>query len=346
MDLPRAPSGGARAQISGAFSRKIHRQTKCVGGWTLRQTAGRFALQTPLRDPPDRRGQTAAAPGEVIMPKLIRARDNRNSPIAEPGSDGVTLTYFNLLRLDAGQNQTVEVALRELLCVVLSGRVDIAAGGREFKNVGQRGDIWDGLADSVYCGSCPRITVRALRSGTEVAVVGGVCDQPFAPFRIRPSEVEVVEVGSRETHSHRRIFHILGERHADQCGRLLVSEIYTDDGCWAGYPPFKHDTEDPPEEADFEEIHHYRYRPETGFGAQFCYDGDGSAPTVAMTRHRDTFLVDRGYHPMVTSPGYQGYVLAVLAGRQRRSLLQHFEPQHRHLLEKIPGVRETRQKLR
>jgi len=120
------------------------------------------------------------------MPKLIRARDHRNSPIVEPGRGDLMLTYFTLLRLAAGEAKTLDVPSCELLCVVLSGRADIAACAQEFKNIGRRADIWDGPADSVYCGTCPRVTVRALRDGTEVAVAGGVCEQPFTPFRIPP----------------------------------------------------------------------------------------------------------------------------------------------------------------
>src|SRR5687768_11906475 len=125
------------------------------------------------------------------MANLIRARDNRNEPIVEPIQNGrgrseATLSYFNLLRLRAGEAKTVDVPSCELLCVVLSGRADIAACAQEFKNIGRRADIWDGPADSVYCGTCPRVTIRALRDGTEVAVAGGLCDQPFAPFRITP----------------------------------------------------------------------------------------------------------------------------------------------------------------
>src|ERR1041384_2088651 len=142
------------------------------------------------------------------MPKLIRAHDNHNAPIVEPGRGDLTVSYFNLLRLDAGQAKTIDVPSCELLCVVLSGRADIAACAREFKNIGHRADIWDRPADSVYCGTCPRVTVRALRDGTEVAVAGGACEQPFAPFRILPEENETVEVGSRETHSRRRIVHV------------------------------------------------------------------------------------------------------------------------------------------
>ncbi len=284
--------------------------------------------------------------GWLVMPKLIPARDHRNAAIVEPGREGLTLSYFNLLRLKTGEAHTIDMARCELVCVVLSGRADIAACAQEFKNIGRRADVWGGHADSVYCGTCPRVTIRAVRDDTEVAVAGGWCEQPFAPFRIRPEEVDVVEVGSPETHSHRRICHVLGQNAAGRSGRLLVSELYVDDGCWSGYPPHKHDTERPPEETDFEEIYHYRFKPETGFGAQFCYDGNGDLPLVTMTRHRDTFLIDRGYHPTVTSPGHQGYIFTILVGRKQRSLVQSFEPRHRHLMNHIPGIQAMRDKFR
>lgn len=280
------------------------------------------------------------------MAKLIRASDHRNAPIVTPGAGTLTLSYFQLLRLSSGQTITIDEPQCELLCVVLSGRADIAACAREFRNVGRRADVWDGPPDSVYCGTCPRVTIRAGRDGTEVAVAGGLCEQPFAPFRIAPEDVQMVDVGSRDTHSHRRIFHILGQNAAGRAGRLLVSELYADDGCWSGYPPHKHDTEAPPDETDFEEIYHYRFRPETGFGAQFCYDGDGSPPMTVMTQHGDTFLVDRGYHPTVTSPGHEGYIFTILVGRQQRSLVQNFEPKHRHLMSKIPGIQAMRDKFK
>lgn len=279
------------------------------------------------------------------MPKLIRARDNHNAPIVEPGQGDLTLTYFNLLRLAAGEAKTVDVPSCELLCVVLAGRADIAACAQEFKNIGHRTDIWDGPADSVYCGTCPRVTIRALREGTEVAVAGGLCEQPFTPFRIAPQDVEMVEVGSTETHTRRRVFQIMGQNARGRAGRLVVSEILSDHGSWSAYPPHKHDTEHYPEETDFEELYHYRFKPETGFGGQFCYDGNGGTPVLEMTRQGDTFLVDRGYHPAVTSPGHEGYIFAMGVGRKQRSLVQHFEPRHRHLIGKIPGIQTMRDKF-
>jgi 5-deoxy-glucuronate isomerase len=283
------------------------------------------------------------------MPQLLRARpkpDNR--PIVEPGSGTLPLTYFQLLHLRSGESITLDVPSCELLCTVLSGRADIAACAQEFKNVGHRANIWDGPADSVYCGTCPRVTVRALRDGTEIAVAGGVCTQPFAPFRIMPEEVQVVDVGSKDTHSRRKICHILGQNGAGRAGNLLVSELYGDEGSWSGYPPHKHDRERPPEETDFEELYHYRYRPEHGFGAQFCYadDGGGAEPAVVMTRHGDTFLIDRGYHPTVRAPGHEGYVFTVLVGRHQRSMIQYFDPTHRDMMSRIPGIQGMRDKFK
>lgn len=282
------------------------------------------------------------------MSMLIRARDHRNQPLVTPGDGPLALSYFHLLRLQTGESHTLDVPRCELLCVVLAGQAEIAAGGTSFSRVGRRTDVWEGPADAVYCGTCPRVTVRALRDGTEVAVAGGVCGQPFAPFRIPPEEVTVVEVGSADTHSRRRIYHILGQNGAGRAGHLLVSELLGDAGCWSGYPPHKHDTEQPPVETDFEEMYHYRYRPENGFGAQFCYpaDGGGTAPDVVMTRHGDTFLIDRGYHPTVRAPGHEGYILTILVGRHQRSLVQNFEPAHRHLMDRIPGIQAMRDKFR
>ncbi len=300
--------------------------------------------ETPPQFDSRRHLATVFEPRRHLMPHLLRASNNRNAPLVEPGRGLLALSYFNLLRLGAGESATLDVPSCELLCVVLSGCADIAACAKEFKHVGRRADIWDGPADSVYCGTCPRVTVRAVRDGTEVAVAGGVCATPFAPFRVTPEEVQMVEVGSKETHSRRRIFHLLGQNAAGRAGNLLVSELYGDEGCWSGYPPHKHDTERPPEETDFEEIYHYRYRPESGFGAQFCYQGEGGGrePSVVMTRHGDTILIDRGYHPTVRAPGHEGYIFTILVGRHQRSLVQAFEPVHAHLMAKIPGIQAMR----
>lgn len=279
------------------------------------------------------------------MPLHLPARPGSTAPIVPAGESITDLCHFELLRLSAGQRARVEVPGFETLHVVLSGQVDIAVGEVHFASVGVRSDIWSGQADSVYAGTGQAITLTGRAPLSEVAVAGGRCGERFAPFRVRPAEVEMVDVGSRETHSRRRIFHILGQNGAGRAGHLLVSELYADPGCWSGYPPHKHDTERPPEETDFQEIYHYRFRPESGFGGQYCYV-PGGAEQVVMTRHGDTFLLDRGYHPTVTSPGHEGYIFTILVGRHQRSLVQSFDPRHAHLMSQIPGIQAMRDKFK
>jgi 5-deoxy-glucuronate isomerase len=44
----------------------------------------------------------------------------------------------------------------------------------------------------------------------------------------------------------------------------------------------------------------------------------------------------------VTSPGHDGYIFTILVGRQQRSIVQSFEPAHRHLMAGIPGIQAMR----
>jgi 5-deoxy-glucuronate isomerase len=280
------------------------------------------------------------------MPLLIRRGPaDHLAPIVPGGGSAAELCHFQLLRLEAGEEARVRVPGFEVACVVLSGLADIEVDGQKFARVGGRADIWSGAADSVYTGTGRPVRLTGAAPGTEVAVAGGRCDQSFAPFRIAPAQVEMVEVGSVPTHSRRRIFHILGQNASGRAGNLLVSELYADPGCWSGYPPHKHDTERPPEETDFQEIYHYRFRPESGFGTQHGYQ-DAGEPLAVKTGHGDTFLIDRGYHPTSTSPGHEGYIFTILVGRHQRSLVQYFDPAHRHLMAGIPGIQAMRDKFK
>ena len=59
---------------------------------------------------------------------------------------------------------------------------------------------------------------------------------------MREDEIDVVQYGSDDTKTHRKIKHILGQKQVDKVGRLLVSELYTvGAGGWSGFPPHKHD---------------------------------------------------------------------------------------------------------
>ena len=278
------------------------------------------------------------------MAKIIRSYDNANTPIVTEGDDTLDLTHFNLVYLKPGEEHRYRLPRHETVVVVMDGTVDVTVDGIGFAGIGKRKDIWSGNADSVYAPLDATVTVRA-KTTAHVAIAGGLTDEKFTPFRIRPDEVDMVDVGSTDTHTHRQIFHILGQRQNGQVGRLLVSELYADPGCWSGYPPHKHDTEDGYQETDHEELYHYRFFPENGFGGQGVYN-DGELPQNIMTRSGDTFLLDKGYHPTSTSPGHRGYIFTILVGRHRRGLIQRFDPRHDYLMDAFPGIQAMREKFR
>ena len=279
------------------------------------------------------------------MPHLIQQYDNKNQPIIMPGKTILSLTYFNLVRLKQGEAYQAKVEGIETLYAVLSGNADIEVGGTGFRDVGRRKDIWSGNADSVYAGSGAAVRVRANADGTEIAVAGGVCGKVYPPFRVLPNEVEMVDVGSIETRSHRRIFHLLGQNGNGRAGNLLISELYCDHGCWSGYPPHKHDADQGSKETSHEEVYHYRFHPETGFGAQLCFQPDGSSKCF-MTRNGDTFLLDQGYHPTVTSPGHEEYIFTILVGKSQRGLVQNFKEDYHYLMAGIPGIQDMVNKFK
>ena len=274
------------------------------------------------------------------MPEFIKHFDNQNKAIVDGSSDCLSISYFNLIRLKIDEVYKLQLSDYESVWSVLSGNCNIIVDDKSFDNIGKRKDIWSGKAESVYVPIQSKVTVRA-NSDVEIAIGGGKCDEKFEPFFIGQDDVVMVDVGSGETKSHRQIYHILGQHHKDRCGRLLVSELYAEEGCWSGYPPHKHDMDNLPEETDFEEIYHYRFNPESGFGGQYLMLEDG-ADTCFVTRNGDTFAFEKGYHPTSTSPGHMGYIFTILVGRTQKSLLQNFKEEHRHLMDKIPGIGDMR----
>ena len=274
------------------------------------------------------------------MPEFIKSYQNNNNSIVDGSSDCLSISYFNLIRLKAGEKHETFMGDYESVWVIMSGNCDISVDGDSFQKIGKRKDIWSGQAESVYVPIQSKVTVRA-NTSVEIAVGGGKCEEKYKPFFIGQEDVQMVDVGSSETKSHRQIFHILGQHHKDRCGRLLISELWAEEGCWSGYPPHKHDTDNLPEETDFEEIYHYRFDPGNGFGGQYLMLRDGSEQCF-VTRDGDTFAFEQGYHPTSTSPGHKGYIFTILVGRTEKSLIQNFKEEHRYLMDKIPGIGDMR----
>ena len=189
-----------------------------------------------------------------------------------PQSAGWRYVGFRVLHLMAGQSHHAPAAERETCLVILSGRADVAAGSKQFANIGSRPNVFEGMPTSVYvpAGTAYEISVQ-------IACQIAVCSAPAAPrgepVLIAPDSVRQ-EVRGKDTNT-RHVRNILSE--ADTLAQsLLVVEVITPGGHWSSYPPHKHDRDALPQESFLEETYYHRFNPSQGFGFQRVYTDDGS----------------------------------------------------------------------
>jgi 5-deoxy-glucuronate isomerase len=265
--------------------------------------------------------------------------DNANQPIVDVDHPLVPLNYFNIVKLKAGETYEYQLEAYETCIVPATGTVTVETAGETYADIGHRGaDVWDGDPEGVYVptGSGARITAR---TDTEVFIAGAKFATALQPFAIRKDDLDLVQYGSDDTKTHRKIKHILGANHHDRVGRLLVSELFTvGAGGWSGFPSHKHDTDRLPDETRHDETYNFRFKPDYGSGLQMLQRVDNEPGDAYHIMNGSTVLIDKGYHPCCALPGYEMYYFTILGGLSQRSLKQYFQPTHAEQLHTIPGI--------
>lgn len=265
--------------------------------------------------------------------------DNGNKPIVDVGDATVPLNYFNIVKLKAGESFGYAVPDFETCIVPATGTIDVGVGTLAADDLGGRGeDVWDGDPEGVYVPTGAEATFTA-KTDTEVFIAGAKFADVLEPFSVRADELDIIQYGSDETKTHRKIKHILGTKYHDRVGRLLVSELFTvGEGGWSGFPSHKHDTDRLPDETRHDETYNFRFKPNYGSGVQMLQREDNKPGDAYHIMDGSTICLDKGYHPCCVLPGYQMYYFTILAGLSQRSLVQYFQPTHAEQLHTIPGI--------
>ncbi len=268
--------------------------------------------------------------------------DNGNKAIIDVDDTRVPLNYFNIVKLRKGQAFEYAVPGYETCIVPATGTVDIEVEGESFQAIGNRTtDVWDGEPEGVYVPTGAKARLVATSDEAEIFVAGARYDRTLEPFAVRADELDLVQYGSDDTKTHRKIKHILGTKYHDRVGRLLVSELFTvGQGGWSGFPPHKHDTDRLPEESRHDETYNFRFKPANGFGMQLVQREDGAVGDAYHIVDGSTIVLDKGYHPCVVAPGYEMYYFTILGGLSQRSLVQYFQPDHAWQIDTIPGIKD------
>jgi len=266
--------------------------------------------------------------------------DNENNPIVDANNKTVPLNYFNIVKLKKGEAFEYQVPGYETCIVPATGTININVEGMEFQRLGNRvEDVWDGEPEGVYVPVGAKAEMACMSENAEVFIAGAKYDKVLVPFDVRESDL--VQYGSDETKTHRKIKHILGQKQHDKVGRLLVSELYTvGAGGWSGFPSHKHDTNRIPKETRHDETYNFRFKPNWGSGLQMLQRSDNESGDAYHIVDGSTICIDHGYHPCCVLPGYEMYYFTILGGLSQRSLIQYFQPTHAYQVETIPGIKD------
>ncbi len=270
----------------------------------------------------------------------IAPYENKNIPIVDVDHDLVPLNYFNIVKLTKGENFKYRLNHYETCIVPATGTINIDVDGQHFNSVGNRSiDVWGGEPEGVYVPTNTKACFECITDKAEIFIAGAKYEKVLEPFAVRPKDIDLVQYGSDETKTHRKIKHILGANQRDKVGRLLVSELYTvGSGGWSGFPSHKHDTDRLPQETRHDETYNFRFKPNYGSGLQMLQREDNKPGEAYHIMDGSTVLIDKGYHPCCALPGYEMYYFTILGGLSQRPLKQFFQPTHEEQLATIPGI--------
>ena len=267
---------------------------------------------------------------------------NNNIPIIDTNNSRVPFVYFNNINLTKNEIFISEVIGYETCFVPVTGTFSVSVGNLSVKKIGKRKiNVWDNDPEGIYIPLDEVAEIKCLTEKGEGFIAGAKYNQKLKPFMVTKDEIDIVQYGSDDTKTHRKIKHILGQKQSKSVGRLLVSELYTvGQGGWSGFPPHKHDTDIELKETKHDEVYNFRFNPNHGFGMQLLQSPKESIGEASHIIDGSTFIVDKGYHPCVVAPGYEMYYFTILAGKSQRPLVQYFQPEHAWQIETIPGIKD------
>lgn len=257
-----------------------------------------------------------------LPPDRLHIRPGPDDSVrTDPERSGWRYLSFQARSLAEDEVLTLEASDLEAAVVTISGGgVELDLDGPRRILLPGRPSVFEGMPWAAYLppGTAARVVGRPLPGRRAVVAIAqapssgrdGVAPEPIV---VGPDEVELEIRGSGN--ATRQINNIIMP--AFPADRLLICEVFTPNGNWSGWPPHRHDFDDPPREAVLEETYYYQMSRPEGWAIQRIYHRDGSRDVFVPVRHGDLVIVDQGYHPFASTQGYDAYYLNALAGDRR-----------------------------
>jgi 5-deoxy-glucuronate isomerase len=236
-----------------------------------------------------------------------------------PGSNNLSsnpckLLDFNLLVLADGKTYEGASGNREICAVVLGGKATFVVGDKKFDNVGGRPNVFSGKPHSVYIPAQSKFVITA-RGAVEIGLCSAPSELKTDAYVIPPERVATGVWGAANFSRNYHQILTLASQADLPAQRLIVGETFTPSGNWSTFPPHRHEKDDLPREAYHEEMYFFKVNPADGFGITRYYSDE--LDTCYLVRDNTILMAPKGYHTVVSAPGYMTYYLWFLAGNQR-----------------------------
>ena len=260
----------------------------------------------------------------LVRPRAVPADQSGLLISVTPEEAGWDTLGFSVRRLAKGEVWHESTGNHEAAIVVLGGTMSLD-WGEGLQSIGKRHDVFSGYP---YCAYLPCGTSFEMRAESVVEFAEGCVRSQLKakPHLFAPEDLGCEIRGGGDT--TRQIVRIIRPEY--QADKLMMNEVYTPGGNWSSYPPHKHDTHNPPNEFDLDEIYYFRIDHPDGYALLRQYNDAGTRDVTVAVHDGDLALLREGYHLVAAPPGYRVYYLAVLAG-SARAMAARTDPRYAHL---------------
>ena len=178
----------------------------------------------------------------------------------KPSDVDLEYTGIKVIDLKAAATFSESTNDYEACVVALTGQIDVSDGSDKYEGLGTRDSVFEKVpTDSIYISKAHEIVI----TDREMHVLSFVIHLVNRNVQHNLFKAENA-VEDRGKYSNKRHVHnILPDSHTAS-EKLLVVEVYTDQGNWSSYPPHKHDVDNLPHESFLEEIYYHEMDPPQG----------------------------------------------------------------------------------
>tara|TARA_R110002020_G_scaffold108821_7_gene252074 strand:+ start:279 stop:974 length:696 start_codon:yes stop_codon:yes gene_type:complete len=217
---------------------------------------------------------------------------------------GESLKRIEMLK----EKKTIDSTDKEIIILVMSG--DIKIGDLMLT----RKCVFSDNPDGIVIANSGKITLESL-GYSEICVVQTKSKNILPILQFRKETFLSQMVG--KNNFLRSVTQIAGKEIGLKS--IIVGETIKEKGNWSSWPPHKHDKNENNRETKQKEIYLYKFNKTDGFGIQIIYDETNEDSYII--KNNSEILIEKGYHPVVSSPHSKMYYFWALFGNNNKFLV-------------------------